>query len=423
MAKKSQSSSNNIIYSILSAIFMRNKDSQSSSNRILVSILSAIFMIAIALIAQQMGLDVLGTEQAEEPVTADTFEGEWYSLYFNDVIETDDETQHVGSPIEAAMVEAINSATTSIDGALYELDLERVPQALIDARARGVRVRLVLDDEDAVYDDHSTVFMLTDPAVGMVVYCEDEQPAQYDIRCDDRSDLMHNKFLIIDGYQVWMGSMNFTHNGVYNNNNNAILIRSRRLAENYQAIFDLMFEEGEFNLLRVDQNDIPHRQLTINGVPVQTYFSPDDANILVAEIIRLVNEADTSIRVMTFNITLPEIGDAIIAKHNAGVDVKAVIEARLSTTRNGQYYPFICEGIPARTDGNRGYALHHKVIIIDNEIVITGSFNFSENAKSNSENVLIIHSPEVAQQFTAEFDERYGDPRAETASRNEAGCN
>ena len=60
--------------------------------------------------------------------------------------------------------------------------------------------------------------------------------------------------------QVWMGSMNFTHNGIYNNNNNAMLIRSVRMAENYQAEFDEMFLEGIFNT-RDDQDNLPNREL------------------------------------------------------------------------------------------------------------------------------------------------------------------
>ena len=48
--------------------------------------------------------------------------------------------------------------------------------------------------------------------------------------------------------------------------------------------------------------------------------------------------------------------------------------------------------------------MHHKVIIIDGEIVIFGSFNFSDSAdRSNDENLLIIYNRAVAARFEEEF--------------------
>ena len=49
--------------------------------------------------------------------------------------------------------------------------------------------------------------------------------------------------------------------------------------------------------------------------------------------------------------------------------------------------------------------MHHKVIIIDDRIVIFGSFNFSDNADTqNDENLLIVDSPDIARAFKAEFE-------------------
>ena len=49
--------------------------------------------------------------------------------------------------------------------------------------------------------------------------------------------------------------------------------------------------------------------------------------------------------------------------------------------------------------------MHHKVIIIDGRIVVTGSYNFSKSAKTrNDENTLIMHSPEIAELYIEEFE-------------------
>ena len=63
---------------------------------------------------------------------------------------------------------------------------------------------------------------------------------------DRREGLMHNKFVIIDRQEVWTGSMNFTINGAYRNNNNLVRVRSSMLAQNYLMEFEEMFEDDLF---------------------------------------------------------------------------------------------------------------------------------------------------------------------------------
>jgi len=75
----------------------------------------------------------------------------------------------------------------------------------------------------------------------------------------------------------------------------------------------------------------------------------------------------------------------------------------LSNT-GGEYTHLLENGIDVRLDGNR-HGMHHKVIIIDERIVVTGSYNFSNNAKTrNDENSLILHSAEIAEIYVEEFD-------------------
>ena len=68
-----------------------------------------------------------------------------------------------------------------------------------------------------------------------------------------------------------------------------------------------------------------------------------------------------------------------------------------------------CAGVPVLQDGNPR-TFHHKVLIIDKNIVVTGSFNFSRNAdESNDENVIIIQNPEIAAEYLKEFDRRWAE--------------
>lgn len=408
---------------------MAKKKSSSSSNSTVVGGLSGIFIILLALIAQYfLGIDVLNLDEegADDNPSAveNVVGGDWYSLYFTEPINTSDRSLHTGSQVEAAVIESINNAETSIDAAFFELGLESIANALIDAKNRGVTVRLVVDDEHMVEEEEthpedSVLDILED--AGFELYCEavGQRPSSYDIRCDDRSALMHNKFIIVDGIEVWTGSMNYTHNGVYNNNNNVLLLRSQRMVANYEYIFDLMFEEGNFNLDGTDGYDVPYRRPTVNNVQIENYFSPDDANELEDRISELINDADESIYIIAYGITLDSMGEALLGRVNAGVTVQGIFETRAATAQGSEFPTIGCAGADVRRDGNPN-TFHHKAIVIDGEVVITGSFNFSDNAKSNSENVTIIFSEEIAAAYIQEFERRFTD--AESITRTEMGC-
>jgi phosphatidylserine/phosphatidylglycerophosphate/cardiolipin synthase-like enzyme len=69
-----------------------------------------------------------------------------------------------------------------------------------------------------------------------------------------------------------------------------------------------------------------------------------------------------------------------------------------------------------RQDGNPDI-LHHKVFIFDEQIVVMGSFNFSASARdNNTENLLIIHNPAIAAAYTTEWQARFNEGRAPSAS-------
>ena len=105
---------------------------------------------------------------------------------------------------------------------------------------------------------------------------------------------------------------------------------------------------------------------------------------------------------MIFTFTDKDLADAIIDRNRAGVDVMGVIENRGAS--QGSLVPLACAKVPVKVDGNK-YTMHHKVIVIDNSIVVTGSYNFTNSADmENDDNVIIIYSSAIAQQYLDEFD-------------------
>jgi phosphatidylserine/phosphatidylglycerophosphate/cardiolipin synthase-like enzyme len=139
--------------------------------------------------------------------------------------------------------------------------------------------------------------------------------------------------------------------------------------------------------------------MTIDGIQVENYFSPVDS--VTQKLIQSVQSAKRSIRFIIFTYTDRDLAAAMIERMQAGVDVQGVIENRGAS--QGALVPLFCAKVPVKVDGNK-YTMHHKVIIIDDGIVITGSFNFTRSADTaNDDNVLIIHSPAVAALYLQEF--------------------
>src|SRR5262249_39957436 len=144
--------------------------------------------------------------------------------------------------------------------------------------------------------------------------------------------------------------------------------------------------------------------LTIEGVAVENYFSPVD-NVM-DKIVAQVKTAKKSIKFMAFTYTDKRLYTAMIEAAQAGVKVEGVIENRGAS--QGAFVPLFCAQLPVKLDGNK-YTMHHKIIIIDDATVITGSFNFTATAdNANDDNALFIHNAAVASLYAQEFVKVYG---------------
>lgn len=311
------------------------------------------------------------------------YQGDFWQLYFTTPLNSRDRSQYVGG-VDTELAAAINATQNTLDIAAFEMNNEVITEAIADAHARGVTVRIVTDDEHGIEDDDSTLIELELAGIPIVN--------------DDRSALMHNKFMLMDGITLWLGSMNYTMNGVYRNNNNAISLRSRRAVEVYQAEFNEMFERHEFGIRSDDSNTGDFSQ---DGVPIQIYFASE--NEVIDALLAEIGNAQSTIRFMTFSFTRDDLGEAILERAEAGIDVQGVFERLGSETQYAEMPRLLCAGLDVRQDGNNGI-LHHKVFIIDETTVITGSFNYSNNAvQSNDENVLIIRDADIAALYMDEF--------------------
>ncbi len=310
---------------------------------------------------------------------------DWAAVYFTDPTAPSAGTLR-GGP-DAALVAAIDGARLSVDLALYDLNLWSVRDALVAAERRGVAVRVAAESDNLDEREFQDLIQAGIPVLG-----------------DRREGLMHHKFVIIDRQEVWTGSMNMTTNGAYRNDNNLLRVRSARLAESYLVEFEEMFVHDRFGDHSVA--DTPHPFIRVEGTPIEVYFSPDDG--VAAQLVALIRGAETSVHFLAFSFTSDDIAQALIDQYRQGITVSGVFEAEQVESNQGTEYPHLrSEGVDVHLDGNPRF-MHHKIFIIDGEIVVLGSYNFSASAeRRNDENLLFIQDPQLAQRYMQEFERIY----------------
>ncbi|HON57657.1 MAG TPA: helix-hairpin-helix domain-containing protein, partial [bacterium] len=133
----------------------------------------------------------------------------------------------------------------------------------------------------------------------------------------------------------------------------------------------------------------------------EAYFSPKDK--IEDKIINYINKAEYTIEFALFTFTEVDIANALIAAKNRGVVVRGIFEDAQINITGCQYTPLKNAGIKVIKDKN-SYCMHHKYIIIDGRIVITGSFNWTASANvKNDENIVILKDKPTAIQYYEDF--------------------
>jgi len=307
--------------------------------------------------------------------------GPWFELYFTD--PTNPLSAQDTGGADDPLVKAIHTARLSIDIAAYSFSLNSVRYALINAHKRGVNVRMVMESTNMDRSDPLALIAAGIPIIG-----------------DNRPGLMHDKFMVIDKSEVWLGSMNYTDAGTYEDNNNMMRILSTKIAEDYSLEFKEMFEDNKFGPDVVAAT--PNPTVTIDGTKINIYFSPDDG--VLNALAPLLSSAQKSIYFLAYSFTSNDLGEIVREKAAAGLTVEGVLdEEQVSSNQGTEYDPFLQTGLKVRKDGNPGL-MHHKVFIIDGKIVAFGSYNFSQSAElNNDENLIIVYNEAIAQQFLHEF--------------------
>lgn len=302
----------------------------------------------------------------------------------------------------------INQTSKSLDMAVYSFfGLDDVADAIIAAKNRGVRVRVVYHNRDT----QSSMQRMINAGVRV-------------FKRTDESGLMHNKFAIFDfgdedvtNDWIWTGSWNWTSTEL-DWRNNVVEINNSKIAEAYTLEFEEMWGDTSdmYNPSTAKfgddkKNNTPHN-FQIGTSPVQIYFSPADTT--EKYIINNIAGADSSLYFALLAFTSDGIFNQINSRHSAGVEnIRGLISD--ANIQGSEFNNLQSIGDVFDYDYSTG-KLHHKYGIIDasapssDPTVITGSHNWSRSAnEKNDENTLIIHDVYIANQFMQEFKKRFNE--------------
>jgi phosphatidylserine/phosphatidylglycerophosphate/cardiolipin synthase-like enzyme len=143
----------------------------------------------------------------------------------------------------------------------------------------------------------------------------------------------------------------------------------------------------------------------ITVIPVFA-FNVDVANVCFSPnggctraIVDQIDKAKSEILIQAYSFTSAPIAKALVNAHKRGIDVEIILDKSNKSAKYSAGDFTAHMGVATYIDSQHAIA-HNKIMIIDKEIVITGSFNFTKAAEEkNAENVLIIKSKELTETY------------------------
>jgi len=311
----------------------------------------------------------------------------------------------------------LDGARKSLDLALYDFDLEQdtaklVANALLAAKARGVAVRLAFNV------DHDKPIPEPPPPRADPSLLDDlDVPTK---RILGVPDLMHHKYVVRDGQDVWTGSTNWTDDSWSREENVIAVVHSAGISGRFTEDFEQLWTTG----IVAESGFVEPNPVRVGSARVRAWFSPGHGEALATRIAHRIAKAKKRIRLGSPVLTSgPILGALCEAVSDGKVDVAGVVDA---TQMKGVYHQWELNGnsewkMPAITRVFRGAPftgkdslpygqgdvhdfMHAKVVVTD-DYIFTGSYNLSHSGEENAENVLEVQDEALAERLAAFVDD------------------
>jgi phosphatidylserine/phosphatidylglycerophosphate/cardiolipin synthase-like enzyme len=322
----------------------------------------------------------------------------------------------VDGKIVSKLVQFISGAKHTLDVAIYDLKNKEVLTAL---KKISSKVQLTILYDGGVGSNVGGTSTTVDPKIGTAKAIIGAGLKQFAHPIHDKGrHLMHNKFIVRDGSSVWTGSGNFTNGGLLLQDNNYLTIDSPAVAALYARAFGELRAPGHSSSHTKGIPAAPGK-VTVGNLKLSVFFSTQftEAENIETEIQSRLRGAK-KVRVMAMLISDPGILTSLLALKK--VDIKGILDPHMMQNvvkppkGKSKLGPklfwfesdkrFVAAPSHAFVKSDNNNFMHNKVMIIDDKVVITGSYNFSENAELNDENMLVLESPAVAGAYVKYFD-------------------
>jgi phosphatidylserine/phosphatidylglycerophosphate/cardiolipin synthase-like enzyme len=325
--------------------------------------------------------------------------------------------------VMARLTTFIRAAKQTLDLAVYDMRFSdplraQLVSALRERAEAGVQIRFCYDGDKP---PRPNVAAGQDPApAGTGAFV---QSLGYPWRRIAGMKLMHSKFVLRDRQSIWTGSTNMTDDAFTLMENNILEIDSSALANYYAEDFEQIWKKENFdNTGNIHTEPVP---LTFSDQPAEArvMFSPGCGLEIDTEIARRVRAAQRRVRICSLLINsgtlISELGNLLRAGRVAVDGIydrtqMAEVYVQWQEVPQNRWKIDALKDIIARaglvgknstpyTPTGRHDFMHNKVLVIDDS-VITGSYNFSRSAQFNAENILFIESAPLAESYSAYID-------------------
>ena len=318
--------------------------------------------------------------------------------------------------VARAVATFLGGATKTLDLAQYDFNLsgeakDIVAKAITDAADRGVKIRF------AYNVDHANPIPVPpppEPDVQLIATL----PVQ-GVPIAGVPDLMHHKYVIRDGADVWTGSLNWTNDSWTRQENVVVTVASPELAHAFTLDFEELWRDGD-----VEQSGfVEPRPVVVEGVRVRPWFTPGFADALTARLAKKIGHAE-KVRICSPVITSAPVlatlaqriadGSGDIAGCLDTTQVDDVIRQWQADGNVSWKLPLLRQVLAGSFSGKRSEpwlptgSLHnfmHAKIVVADDVVFVGSFNLSHSGEKNAENVLELEDPKLARRLSAYVDE------------------
>lgn len=265
--------------------------------------------------------------------------------------------------LEQALIKSIESSQSSIAISVYSFSDKGIIRALRKKAEEGIKIEVTVDP---------TASRGIEKKLGPLIKI-------FPVKS---KGLMHQKLIVIDDKKVWLGSANLTQDALRSQSNLMQEVTSAPLAAFVKEKIKSLYTPGR-------KKKFPHKVFSYNNQNLEFWFLPDDdkASIKIKDLIR---SSQKSIKIAMYTFTRLDFAEALIKAEERGVNVEVILD---QSQCDGACQRLVnkLKHSAVKLYGSDGSALmHNKLMIIDDQILVNGSANWTKAAFNQNEDYFFV---------------------------------